>query len=118
MTLHRIHKVSSRICFPTIEKCTDSSCVNGLCHKNIKKTISITHVFQQDRASSPTSKVIQAYLEDATPESIIKDEWPPQSPDCNPIDYGMGLSELKKKVYQGVTKQALNERICHGNRHQ
>ena len=40
-----------------------------------------------------TSRVIQAHLEEATPEFIKKDEWPQQSPDCNPLDYAMGLYE-------------------------
>ena len=60
-----------------------------------------------------TSKVTQGHLENTTPEFIKKNEWPPPSPDCNPMDYSMGLS--KEKVYQGVrdelTKQALNDRI-------
>ena len=59
------------------------------------------HLFQQDRAPSHTSRVIQDHLLEATPESIKKDEWPSQSPDCNPMDYAIWGS-LKEKNYQGV----------------
>ena len=51
------------------------------------------YVFQQDRAPSHTSRVTQAHLEEATTEFTKKDECPPQSPNCNPKDYVMGLSE-------------------------
>ena len=48
------------------------------------------------------------------PGVIKKNEWPPESPDCNPMDYAIWDS-LKEKVYQGVRdkliKQALNNRI-------
>ena len=72
------------------------------------------YVFRQDGAPSHTSMVTQAHLEEATPEFIKKDEWPPQSPDCNPMDYGIWDS-LKEKVYRGMrdklTEQALKDRI-------
>ena len=55
-------------------------------------------VFQQDGAPSHTSKTTQEYLDGATPDFIRNDEWPPQSPDCNPMDYAVWDS-LSKKVY-------------------
>ena len=47
-----------------------------------------------------TSKTTQEYLDGATPDFIRKDEWPPQSPDCNPMDYAVWDS-LSQKVYAG-----------------
>ena len=55
-------------------------------------------VFQQDGAPAHTSKTNQEYLDGATPDFIRKDEWPPQSPDCNPMDYAVWNS-LSQKVY-------------------
>ena len=46
-------------------------------------------VFQQDGAPAHTSKTTQEYIDGATPDFIRKDEWPPQSPDCNPMDYAV-----------------------------
>ena len=68
------------------------------------------------RAPSYTSRVIQAHLEEAAPEFIKKDEWPPQSPDFNPMDYAICIRDfLKEKVYRGVQgkfpEQALMNRI-------
>ena len=57
-------------------------------------------VFQQDGAPAHTSKTTQEYLDGATPDFIRKDEWPPQSPDCNPMDYAVWDS-LSQKVYAG-----------------
>ena len=57
-------------------------------------------VFQQDGAPAHTSKTTQEYLDGATPDVIRKDEWPPQSPDCNPMDYVVWDS-LSQKVYAG-----------------
>ena len=55
-------------------------------------------MFEQDKVPSHTNRVTQAYLEEATPEFIMKNEWPPQSPDRNPMDYEIWNS-LKEKVY-------------------
>ena len=57
-------------------------------------------IFQQDGAPAHTSKTTQEYLDGATPDFIRKDEWPPQSPDCNPMDYAVWDS-LSQKVYAG-----------------
>ena len=51
-------------------------------------------VFQQDGAPA------QEYRDGATPDFIRKDEWPPQSPDCNPMDYAVWDS-LSQMVYAG-----------------
>ena len=71
-------------------------------------------MFQRDGAPSHTSRVTQAHLEEATPEFIKKDKWPPQSSYCNPMDYVMWDS-LKEKVYPRkqykLTEQALINRI-------
>ena len=58
------------------------------------------YVFQQDGATSHTSRATQSYLVGSTPSFIKKDEWPPQSPDCNPMDYSVWAS-LSEKVYSG-----------------
>ena len=57
-------------------------------------------VFQQDGAPAHTSKTTQEYLDGAMPDFIRKDEWPPQSPDCNPTVYAVWDS-LSQKVYAG-----------------
>ena len=57
-------------------------------------------VFQQDGASSHTSKSTQDYLEKSVPDFIKKDQWPPMSPDLNPMDYSIWNS-LSEKVYEG-----------------
>ena len=76
--------------------------------------IEIIICFSKNGAPSHTSRVTQAHLEEATPEFIKKDEWPPLSPDCNPMDYVIWDS-LKEKVYQvaryKLSMQALNDRI-------
>ena len=57
-------------------------------------------VFQQDGAPAHKSKTTQEYLDGATPDFIRKDEWAPQSPDCNPMDYAVWDS-LSQKVHAG-----------------
>ena len=41
---------------------------------------------QEDGVPSHTSKITQEHLDANTPEFIWKDDWPPQSPDLNPMD--------------------------------
>ena len=57
--------------------------------------------FSKIQATSHTSRATQSYLEDGTPNFIKKDEWPFQSPDCNPLDCN-ALDSLLEKVYSGM----------------
>ena len=61
-------------------------------------------IFQQDGAPSHTSNATQTHLEQVVPHFIKKDEWPPQSPDLNPMDYTIWDS-LSEKVYKGRTQK-------------
>ena len=44
-------------------------------------------IFQQDGAPAHTAKQTQDFLQMNCPDFIDKDEWPPNSPDLNPLDY-------------------------------
>ena len=46
-------------------------------------------VFQQDGAPAHTSNATQAWLRSNNPDFIKKEEWPPYSPDLNPMDYSI-----------------------------
>ena len=46
-------------------------------------------IFQQVGAPSLTSRITQGHLEECTPVFIKLQEWPPQSQDCNPMDYAI-----------------------------
>ena len=68
------------------------------------------YIFQQDGATSHTSKATQDYLRRKTPDFIKKDQWPPQSPDLNPMDYSIWDS-LSEKVYKGRNKKFTEEEL-------
>jgi transposase len=53
-------------------------------------------VFQQDGAPAHTSKQTQDWLQQNCPEFIGKEEWPPNSPDLNPLDYFVWSAMLEK----------------------
>ena len=58
-------------------------------------------IFVQDGASSHTSHLVQNFLwETLKNRFVFKDEWPPSSPDSNPLDYYF-WNQVKLKVYQG-----------------
>jgi hypothetical protein len=44
-------------------------------------------------------------------ECIKKDEWPSQSPDCNPMDYHVHVDSLSEKVYRGRTEKFTKEEL-------
>ena len=71
-------------------------------------------IFQQDGAASHTSRITEEHLDANTPEFIGKDDWPPQSPDLNPMDYHVWDS-LSEKVYEGrstkFTERELKQKI-------
>ena len=59
-------------------------------------------IFQQDGARSHTSKFTLRYLDDNLPddsEVLLPEDWPPHSPDLNPLDYSI-WSSLGRKVYK------------------
>ena len=45
--------------------------------------------FQQDGATSHTSRLTQQWCRDNCPSWISKEEWPPSSPDLNALDYSL-----------------------------
>jgi len=44
-------------------------------------------IFQQDGAPAHTAQLTQTWTAANCPEFISKDEWPPNSPDLNPLDF-------------------------------
>ena len=46
-------------------------------------------LFQQDGAPAQTAKVNQEWLRKNIPDFISKEEWPPSSPDLNPMDFSL-----------------------------
>lgn len=56
-------------------------------------------IFQQDGARAHTARATLSYLEENVPEFIPPDMWPPNSPDLNPVDYGI-WHELEARVFR------------------
>jgi hypothetical protein len=55
-------------------------------------------IFQQDGATAHTSRRVQEWCKNRLPEFIAKDEWPPRSPDLNPLDFSV-WSVMERKVH-------------------
>ncbi|KAI6656176.1 hypothetical protein LOD99_1509 [Oopsacas minuta] len=67
--------------------------------KNLSQTMfnGGSFVFQQDGAPAHTSNVTQTWLQSNIPCFIEKEQWPPYSPDLNPMDYSV-WSILESRV--------------------
>ena len=58
-------------------------------------------IYLQDGAPSHRSNLVQEFLNNTIPRRFIKkEEWPPKSPDSNPLDYYF-WNQVKTKVYDG-----------------
>lgn len=72
------------------------------------------YVFQQDSAPAHRARKTVEFLRRETPNFISPDQWPPNSPDLNPVDYKI-WAFVQERVYQvpitNVTdlRQRLNE---------
>jgi len=67
-------------------------------------------VFQQDGAPGHTARQTQEWLATNTPDFVSKDEWPPNSPDLNPLDYcvwGLMLAAYQKHTPKPTTRAEL-----------
>ena len=72
---------------------------NNLLPKLIEDCNNVTpndFIFQQDGAPAHTSRLAQDWLEQHCPDFIKKDEWPPNSPDLNPLDFHVWGAMLAK----------------------
>ena len=57
-------------------------------------------IFIQDSALSRRANIIQVFLKEKMSKRFMKHtEWPPSSPDCNPVDYYF-WNKIKEKVYE------------------
>ena len=71
-------------------------------------------ILQQDGARCHTSRQTSAFLEGEGVEFMGKEDWPPESGDLNPMDYGV-WSMLSEAVYhdraEPFTVEELKEKI-------
>jgi len=58
----------------------------------------LPNLFQQDGAPAYRSRHTVAYLHSNVPEFIESENWPPNSPDLNPVDYAV-WGALQQMVY-------------------
>ena len=69
-------------------------------------------IFQQDGAPAHTARQAQQFLQNESPEFIAKDEWPPNSPDLNPLDYsvwGLMLGSYNKLNPKPTSRSELKD---------
>ena len=64
-------------------------------------------IFQQDGAPAHSAWLAQEWLQQNTPDFINKDQWPPNSPDLNPLDYHVWGAMLEK--YQVIKPKPTNK---------
>jgi hypothetical protein len=70
------------------------------------------YIFQQDGAPAHTACLSQDWLAANSSDFIGKDEWPPNSPDINPLDYcvwGVMLAAYQKHKPKPTTKAQLRD---------
>lgn len=100
----------SRLHFVAEKAKVNASCyVNNLLPNLIddcKKLIPGHFLFQQDGAPAHTAALAQNWLQQHCPEFIKKEEWPPNSPDLNPLDYHVWGTMLE--MYQRYTPKPTN----------
>jgi len=68
--------------------------------------LSDNFIFQQDGAPAHTAALAQDWIQKNCSDFIGKDEWPPNSPDLNPLDYHVWGAMLER--YQRYTPKPTN----------
>jgi inhibitor of nuclear factor kappa-B kinase subunit alpha len=68
--------------------------------------------FQQDSAPAHRAKVTQDWCRTQTPDFIQSSEWPPSSPDLNPLDYAIwGILEARVNAVQHPSPDSLKKHL-------
>jgi len=71
---------------------------NWFFHKKVNQALIY---FIQDGATSHSDKRVQAFLHSSLGRRfVLAEDWPPYSPDCNPLDFYF-WNEVKDKVFEG-----------------
>ena len=65
----------------------------------IKKISGDNFIFQQDSAPAHRARDTIALLHRQMPDFISPDQWPPNSPDMNPVDYKI-WAVMQERVYE------------------
>ena len=71
-------------------------------------------IFEQYGASAHTARLAQEWLSINCSDFVTKDEWPPNSPDLNPLDYhvwGMMLHRYQEYSPKPKTKNELKKTV-------
>jgi hypothetical protein len=78
----------------------------------IRETAGEFFIFQQDSAPAHRARETVELLQHSTPGFITPLQWPPNSPDLNPVDYKI-WSVLQERVYRGRIRDVnhLKERL-------
>ena len=64
--------------------------------EDCKSVLPSGFIFQQDGAPAHTAMLAQDFIATNCSEFIGKDEWPPNSPDLNPLDYHVWGAMLER----------------------
>ena len=68
--------------------------------------------FQQDGAPAHTSRLAQSWCQEKLPAFISKEEWPPSSPDLNPLDFSLwAILEAKACAKEHTNLEALKRSL-------
>ena len=69
-------------------------------------------VFQQDGAPAHTSNATQGWLRENISDFVSKEDWPPYSPDLNPMDYSIwSILETKASVNSHTSIESLKRKL-------
>ena len=74
--------------------------------EDARDKVGVDFIFQQDGAPSHAALQTQDFLVRNCPEFIKKDEWPPNSPDLNPLDYHVWGEMVKR--YSSLSPKPTN----------
>jgi len=70
--------------------------VNKILIEDCRRILPGQFICQQDGAPAHTASLAQDWLSRNCPEFILKEEWPPNSPDLNPLGYRVWGAMLDK----------------------